>query len=135
MFSDSHKNKKSAEYSSVQNILAQGTTLVGDLNSEGDFRIDGTIEGTIKTKGKVVLGKTGRITGTLEGADAHFEGQFSGKLLLSGTLTLKSSAQVEGEVVVKKLAVDPGASFNVSCTMKTTANELSTSGTKTKKSA
>ncbi|MFV0566174.1 MAG: polymer-forming cytoskeletal protein [Flavobacteriaceae bacterium] len=135
MFSDSQKNKKATEYSSSQNIVAQGTTLMGDLNSEGDFRIDGNVEGTIKTKGKVVLGKTGRITGTLEAVDAYFEGLFSGKLLLSGTLTLKSSAKVEGEVLVKKLAVDPGASFNVSCTMKAAANELSNGGTKTKQSA
>ncbi len=135
MFSDSSKNKKATEYTTSQNIIAHGTKVVGDLISEGDFRIDGFIEGKVKTKGKVVLGKTGHVTGTLEATDAYFEGVFSGKLILSGTLTLKASARVEGEVVVKKLAVDPGATFNVSCIMKTTANTLTASGTKTKKSA
>ncbi|MCB4807332.1 polymer-forming cytoskeletal protein [Tamlana sp. 62-3] len=117
MFSDNKKERHMADTSSSQNIIAKGTKLVGDINSEGDFRIDGTIEGNVNTKGKIVLGKTGVITGTLNGTDAYFEGEFSGKLTLSGTLTLKASAKVEGEVVAGKLAVEPGATFNVSCSM------------------
>ncbi|MDW5289024.1 polymer-forming cytoskeletal protein [Formosa sp. PL04] len=119
MFKDSKKEKQqNLESVANQNIIAQGTKIVGDISSEGGFRIDGTIEGNLKTPGKVVVGKTGFINGTLEGTDAYFEGKFSGKLQLSGTLTLKSSAVIEGEVIVGKLSVDPGASFDVTCVMK-----------------
>jgi len=107
---------------------AQGTKIKGDFNSEGDFRIDGTVEGNIITSGKVVVGKSGFIKGTLQGTEAHFEGKFSGKLTLSGVLTLKSTAHIEGEVVVGKLAVEPGASFNVTCMMKGTVKEMNKSG-------
>jgi len=113
---------------SSQNIVAQGTKITGDFNSEGDFRIDGQIEGNIKTTGKVVVGKSGFIKGSLQGTDAHFEGKFSGKLALSGTLTLKSTAHIEGEVVVGKLAVEPGATFNVTCVMKGTVKEMNKGG-------
>ncbi|GAB1857962.1 polymer-forming cytoskeletal protein [Flavobacteriaceae bacterium MHTCC 0001] len=129
MFSDNKKDKQHMETkSTTQNVIAQGTKIVGDFNSEGDFRVDGTVEGNIKTTGKLVVGKNGYIKGTLQGTDAHFEGKFSGKLSLSGTLTLKTSAVVEGEVIVGKLAVEPGATFNVTCVMKgsvkpTTNNE------------
>ncbi|QDO93130.1 polymer-forming cytoskeletal protein [Formosa sediminum] len=119
MFKDSKKEKQqSVESSGNQNIIAQGTKIVGDLSSEGGFRIDGEIEGNLKTPGKVVVGKTGFINGTLEGTDAYFEGRFTGKLQLSGTLTLKSTANIQGDVVVAKLAVDPGANFDVTCIMK-----------------
>ncbi|MBP1838577.1 bactofilin family protein [Formosa algae] len=119
MFKDSKKEKQqSVESSGNQNIIAQGTKIVGDVSSEGGFRIDGEIEGNLKTPGKVVVGKTGFINGTLEGTDAYFEGRFSGKLELSGTLTLKSSADIQGDVIVAKLAVDPGANFDVTCVMK-----------------
>jgi len=128
MFSDNKKNKHMEENSSSQNIIAQGTKIKGDFNSEGDFRIDGTVEGNIITSGKVVVGKSGFIKGTLQGTEAHFEGKFSGKLTLSGVLTLKSTAQIEGEVVVGKLAVEPGASFNVTCMMKGTVKEMNKSG-------
>ncbi len=121
MFSENKKSKKMVESTSGQNIISQGTKIIGDLISEGDIRIDGTLEGTLKTKGKVAVGRSGFIKGTLEGTEAYIEGKFSGKLNLSGTLTLKASAQVEGEVVVGKLSVDPGANFNVSCVMKGSA--------------
>lgn len=117
MFSDNKKGRQITEGTSSQNIIAQGTKIVGDFNSEGDFRVDGTIEGNIKTTGKIVVGKSGLIKGTLQGTDAYFEGKFSGKLSLSGTLTLKTAAHVDGEVSVGKLAVEPGANFNVTCVM------------------
>ena len=128
MFSENKKEKQMTEGTSSQNIIAQGTKMVGDFNSEGDFRIDGIIEGNIKTSGKVVVGKAGLIKGTLHGTDAYIEGKFSGKLALSGTLTLKSSAHIEGEVVVGKLAVEPGATFNVTCAMKGTVKEMNNGG-------
>ena len=130
MFSDNKKdkNKNMVEGTTSQNIISQGTKIVGDFNSQGDFRIDGTVEGNIKTTGKVVVGKEGFIKGTLQGTDAYFEGKFSGKLALSGTLTLKAAAHIEGEVVVGKLAVEPGATFNVTCAMKGTVKEMNKGG-------
>ena len=133
MFSDNKKRRPQSDSTSQQNRIAQGTKIVGDLTSKGGFRIDGEIEGTLKTPGKVVVGKTGIIKGTLEGANADFEGRFSGKLLLSGTLTLQSSALIEGEVIVAKLAVEPGATFNASCSMKEAVKELSKSEPQTEK--
>jgi len=125
MFNDSKKGKsQSLESTSNQNIIAQGTKIVGDISSEGGFRIDGIVEGNIKTPGKIVVGKTGAIKGTLEGTDAYFEGKFSGKLKLSGLLTLKASADIDGDVVVGKLAVDPGANFDVTCVMKSTVKSI-----------
>ena len=66
MFSDNKKdkNKNMGEGTTSQNIISQGTKIVGDFNSQGDFRIDGTVEGNIKTTGKVVVGKEGFIKGT-----------------------------------------------------------------------
>lgn len=124
MFTESKKEKNMSTSSTQQNMITQGTSFVGDLISEAGFRIEGNVSGTIKTSGKVVVGKTGVINGTLEGVNADFEGGFSGKLKLSGTLTLKASAYVEGEVEVVKLAVEPGATFNASCSMKGGVKEL-----------
>ena len=112
------------EISSQQNIIAQDTKIVGDIISKGAFRIDGQVEGNIRTQGKVVVGKSGYVNGTIEGTNADFEGSFSGKLKLSGTLSLKSTAYIQGEVEVGKLAVEPGATFNAVCNMKGAVKEL-----------
>lgn len=135
MFSDNKKGKRMEENKSNQNLIAQGTKITGDFMSEGDFRIDGTIEGNVKTIGKIVVGKSGFIKGTLQGKDAYFEGKFSGKLSLSGMLTLKSTAHIDGEVIVGKLAVEPGASFNVTCAMKGTVKEMNHSEQQRKEEA
>ena len=129
MFSDNKKDRQSLESLSNQNIVAQGTKIVGDLISEGGFRVDGKIEGNLKSPGKIVVGKTGFVKGTIEGTDAYFEGKFSGKLILSGTLTLKSTAHIEGDVSVAKLEVDPGAVFNVTCIMKGAVKEMNNGAT------
>ena len=129
MFSDKKNIKMAADSISQQNTIAKGTTITGDIISEGDFRIEGNVQGNIKTPGKVVIGRTGMINGTLKSANADIEGKFSGKLLLSDTLSLKSSAYVEGEVEVSKLAVEPGATFNATCAMKGSKPEFSKSAT------
>jgi len=133
MFSDQKKAKMAVtETYSQQNLIAQGTTLKGDIISEGDFRIEGNIQGNLKTNGKVVIGKTGVVNGTLKGTYADIEGKFSGKLIISDTLSLKSSAHVEGEVEVGKLAVEPGATFNATCVMKGSIKELNKGGVTSK---
>ncbi|GAA4109903.1 hypothetical protein GCM10022393_06730 [Aquimarina addita] len=126
MFSDNKKGKEqtSSDFSKNQNKISEGTKIVGDVISEGGFRVEGTIEGTFKTTGKVVVGKSGFIKGTLECSDADFEGKFSGTLTISGTLSLKPTAHIEGEVSVGKLAVEPGANFNASCVMKGAVKSL-----------
>jgi cytoskeletal protein CcmA (bactofilin family) len=123
--SNQNKGKMAADTTTQQNTLAKGTTITGDIISDGDFRIEGTVQGNVKTPGKVVIGRTGIINGTLKSANADIEGKFSGKLMLSDTLSLRASAFVEGEVSVGKLAVEPGATFNATCVMKGTIKELS----------
>lgn len=118
------KKSKNQEHISIQNIIAKGTKIVGDFFSEGDLRVDGIIEGNIQTPGKVVVGKDGEISGKLSCSNAYFEGKLTGTLELSGTLTLKSTAHIEGEVITEKLAVEPGATFNVTCEMKSSVKDI-----------
>lgn len=128
------KKSKNQEHISIQNIIAKGTKIVGDFFSEGDLRVDGIIEGNIQTPGKVVVGKDGEISGKLSCSNAYFEGKLTGTLELSGTLTLKSTAHIEGDVITEKLAVEPGATFNVTCEMKSSVKDINGTS-KTKKTA
>lgn len=100
------------------NRIEKNTKIKGDIVSEADFRIDGKLDGNVKTSGKVVIGKGGYINGKVECVNADIEGNFNGELLVTDLLSLKSSAVIEGTVSVTKLAVEPGATFNASCTMK-----------------
>ncbi len=115
-FSDSMSNNQEGLTNSI-NSLANGTEIKGDIKSTGDLRIDGKIVGTIDLKGKLVVGKTGIIEGEVSCANCDVQGKISGKLMVREQLSLKSSALIEGDVHTKKLSIEPGAMFNVNCTM------------------
>ncbi|XLS29319.1 polymer-forming cytoskeletal protein [Flavobacteriaceae bacterium M23B6Z8] len=121
MFSE---NKKTTitDVSGQPNRIGQNTKIKGDIISEGDFRIDGELNGSVKTSGKVVIGKEGSITGKVECVNADIEGKFSGELFVSNVLSLKTTANIEGDVVVAKLAIEPGATFNATCNMRSGGN-------------
>jgi cytoskeletal protein CcmA (bactofilin family) len=117
MFSENKKPKTMNETGGQPNRIEKNTKIKGDIISEADFRIDGKLDGNVKTSGKVVIGKGGYIHGKVECVNADIEGNFNGELLVSDLLSLKSSAVIEGTVTVAKLSVEPGATFNASCSM------------------
>tara|TARA_B100000809_G_scaffold241045_1_gene263892 strand:- start:1569 stop:1973 length:405 start_codon:yes stop_codon:yes gene_type:complete len=116
-----------------RNVIGKKTSIVGDIHSEGDFRIDGTVEGSIRAQGRVIIGKDGLVKGLIECTNADIEGEVSGNISVSDMLTLKSTAHINGDVVIGKLTVEPGASFNATCSMKGMIKELNKDGSKKSK--
>lgn len=127
MFSESKKKRTSGETRGQSNRIGKSTHITGDVVSEADFRIDGKLDGSVETTGKIVIGVDGVITGKVICANADIEGKFQGELTVSNLLTLKSTAVIEGDVTVSKLSIDPGATFNATCVMKTGIKELKAS--------
>ncbi len=117
---DKKEETNTSSYSN-RNIIDRGTKIVGDINSEGDFRIDGTLEGTLITKGRIIIGKEGSVKGKMECGNADIEGTFSGDLVVNNTLTAKSTANITGNVTFSQISTEPGATFNVD-NMKTKAS-------------
>ena len=116
MFSEKKSNQ--TQQQPQRNVIGPTTNITGDITSKGDFRVDGRVEGTIKTSGRLIIGKDGFVIGKVDCANADVEGHISGKLTCTGTLTLKASAIIDGEVYLDKLSVEPGATFNATCSMK-----------------
>lgn len=117
MFKDKNQRSSKGEAGKSQNRIGHGTQLEGDVVSEGGFRVDGTLTGSLKTTGKVVIGKEGHIIGSLECGNADIEGTFKGTMVITELLALKSTALVDGEVTTGKLMIEPGTEFNGTCTM------------------
>lgn len=118
-----------------RNIIGSNTNIVGDIISQGDFRIDGKVEGTIKTSGRVVIGQSGIASGKIECTNADVEGKFSGELIVQNLLTLKSSAKINGDVIINKLSVEPGAEFNATCSMKGSVKDINNGQAQKEKAA
>ncbi len=108
--------KDTPEIASV-NFLGKGTSIKGDIISNGDIRIDGIVSGIINSTGKVVVGSSGKVDGEITCMNAEVEGILRVKLNVTELLSLKATSNVRGEVVAGKLAIEPGALFTGTCRM------------------
>jgi cytoskeletal protein CcmA (bactofilin family) len=115
--SNPSKNEKAAQSQGILNIIGQGTRINGDLISNGDFRVDGAIEGSVKVGQRLVIGGTGRILGNIEADSATVAGHIKGNLTVKNVLELKPTAKIDGDIITNKMVIEAGAQFNGRCTM------------------
>ena len=99
------------------NRIVEGTVIEGEIRCESNIRIDGVFTGNIGTKGRLVVGPTGKIDGNVICQNAEIEGYIKGKIQVGQLLTLKNAARVEGDIFTDKLAIEPGAVFTGACSM------------------
>ena len=114
--SNSMANPKAPETPSV-NIIGAGTVIEGDIKSDGDVRIDGTLNGSLNIKGKLVLGTTGMVDGEVTCQHGDISGTITGKIKVSELLSLKATSKLTGDITTNKLSIEPGANFSGSCVM------------------
>ncbi len=119
------KNSKTQEGSTPSfNQIASGTSMEGDVKSNGDIRVDGYIKGSLQTKGKLVIGSTGKIEGEIQCTHADVSGEIKGNIVVAELLQLKSTAKLMGDIVTNKLAIEPGANFSGTCSMGAVVKDL-----------
>lgn len=111
------KPKPYTELLGKTNRIVEGTIIKGDIISQADFRLDGELIGNFQSKGKIVIGPAGSVTGDIICVNADIEGKFIGKIQVDEILNVKEKAIIQGEVTVGKLSVEPGADFSASCKM------------------
>ena len=122
MFEKNKKNTSVAEQlpeldPNSRNLIAAGTSITGDVVSDGVIRLDGKLKGNLTTAGKLVVGPSGIITGDIRCKNADIEGTIEGKITVGELLALKSTAKIKGDILTQRLAVEPGAVFNGTCSM------------------
>ncbi len=110
--------KNNEEFDSTAiNLLGVGTNINGDINSNGDIRINGILIGNLTTKGRVIIGDTGKIKGEINCKNADILGQIEGKLFVTESLSLKATASITGEITIGRISIEPGCKFNGICKM------------------
>lgn len=109
--------KNTTNNSSVVNMVGNGTVINGDIQSKSDIRIDGTLKGSVKTEGKLVVGSSGVVEGDVVCSNADISGEIKAKITVSQLLALKSTSKLNGDIITNKLSIEPGATFSGSCSM------------------
>ena len=101
----------------LHNTITNGTEIIGDINSQGDLRLDGYLKGNLNIKGRVVIGKTGKVLGTINCKNAEINGIVEGKIYVSELLSLTETSNVKGDIFINKLNIQPGCKFSGACSM------------------
>ncbi|HVM89092.1 MAG TPA: polymer-forming cytoskeletal protein [Puia sp.] len=120
MFNAKSKSESQGETSTPSgsaSLIGAGTTLKGDITSNGDIRIDGTLDGNIHCTAKVVIGANGVVNGDINGQQADIMGKVTGSIKVKDLLQLKGGSVITGNLHAGKLQIEPSASFNGECHM------------------
>ncbi len=119
-----NNNKTTQSEAPSVNLIGGGTTITGDVNSNGDIRIDGNLVGNLNTKGKIIIGASGKIEGNIICQNADLFGQIKGNIKVAELLSLKASANLNGDIDTNKLSIEPGANFTGTCSMGAVVKDL-----------
>mgnify|MGYP002511503357 CR=1 FL=1 len=114
------KSEPTVNVNSISRISA-GTVIKGEIVSPYDIRIDGTFEGKVQTKGRVVIGETANIKGDVICENIDLWGKMEGNLYVKDTLSLMEGCSMDGNLHVRRLAVELRSTFNGNCRMITEA--------------
>lgn len=123
-------NKHSVGEGNAINLIGNRTTITGDIQSSGDFRIDGILNGNITLNGRLVIGPNGKIEGNVICQNADISGEIKGKVQVAEMLALKATAKILGDIVTGKISIEPGAVFTGTCNMGAIVKNINSSGEK-----
>jgi cytoskeletal protein CcmA (bactofilin family) len=112
MFNKDKRSQEDNAFLSSATLISAGTVLQGDVKSENDLRIDGTIHGNVFSTAKVVVGPSGFVEGHIEGTQADISGRLTGNVVAKEMVQLRAQSQVQGNIHSASLQIDAGAIFN-----------------------
>ncbi len=124
MFNSKSRSSVGLTPSNSSTMIGTGTIITGDIESNGDIRIDGTLKGNLRGKAKIIIGADGIVEGSIEGLQADIMGHVTGNIKIQELLFLHGSTEVHGDIYAGKLQVEPSAVFNGKCHMGANIVEL-----------
>ena len=100
-----------------ETVVGPSVKIQGDLTSEGNIKIEGSVNGKVKTTQNVFIGQSAKITADMIAGNATIAGEVQGNTKVSGNLILLATARVLGDIACAILRVEDGAVFRGKCTM------------------
>ena len=104
-------------------VIGVGSSLHGTLMVAGTLRIDGEFEGDVLNCERIEVGEHGVLRADVDVREALVAGRVLGNIRASGSVLMKSGANVEGDVVAPSVAIEPGVHFNGHCSMSDAGND------------
>lgn len=93
-------------------VIGKSITIRGELSGDEDLFVDGTIDGSITVaESRLTIGPNGRVKANLVARDVIIFGQVSGNVQASGSVDLRQSATLKGDITAARLAIEENATI------------------------
>jgi cytoskeletal protein CcmA (bactofilin family) len=95
----------------IETVIGGTTSLHGNVKTDGTIRIDGLIEGDVESASNIIVGKTGKVLGSLRAQKVLVAGAVRGNIAAEGGLEIVSSGKVWGDITITSLLIEEGGLF------------------------
>jgi len=102
---------------SLNGFVDSGCTIRGELEFSSYFRVDGRVEGTVRSRSELVVGEGGVVEGEVEVARCIVGGEVRGTIRAAEQVLLHASAKVWADIHTPALVMEDGAFLEGSVTM------------------
>ena len=109
MFKNKQENMAAQDASNSSNIIGKGTVVEGNIETFGNIRVEGKVNGSVKSKSKIALGQSSFVEGNIIAQNAEISGEVKGVVEVSEQLILRPSAVIDGDIITNKLIVESSA--------------------------
>ncbi|MFO7180052.1 MAG: polymer-forming cytoskeletal protein [Pseudomonadota bacterium] len=92
-------------------VIGEGLSIEGDLTSDEDVAVHGTLRGKLTTEDTVVVGATGVVQADISGSSVNIAGQVTGDVTASERVDLQAGGRLIGDVRAARFTIADGASF------------------------
>ena len=93
-------------------FFGAGVECIGEIWYEGNVQIDGKLEGTIHTKGTLVIGDRAVVKAKIEAGTVICKGKIQGEVVARESIKLLSPGLIDGTMSAPRLSVESGGVFN-----------------------
>ena len=118
----------------VNSIVGESSRFRGHLELSGLMRIDGDYSGSVKTDGKVIVGRNGRADCTIEASTVVIGGVFRGNVYATDKVIVLSSALVLGNLYTPRLVAEEGVLLDGAIMVSGTSSAADDDGEKVRSS-
>lgn len=110
-------------------IIAQGTEITGDISAQGVVKVEGKIEGSIRSAAQVLVAKGGLVRGDINTKEAVLGGHVRGTVHAEERVEVQTTALVEGDIVTRRIQIAEGGQVNGSISMGASSSEVTNATT------
>ena len=112
IFKEEKQDARNGSGEGALSIIAAGMTVSGDIESTGVVKVEGRVDGSIRSARQVLVGRQGTVHGDIETREAVIGGTVEGMITASERVEIQATAAVQGDIVTRTIVVAEGGRIN-----------------------